>query len=73
MRVSLPCQVFCAAFNRLQDQCRVSALVDTVGQAQAAFDASSTPTAGSTHNRPRVATPLSGARYEARVPRSFGA
>jgi len=55
-------KVFCAAFNRLQDQCRVSAFVDTVGKAQAAFDTAATPAgSGGQHGRSRMATPLSGA------------
>ena len=66
-------KVFCAAFNRLQDQCRVSAFVDTVGKAHAAFDTASAPASGSQHARSRMATPRSGARWDGRVPRSFAA
>ena len=74
-----PNQVFCAAFNRLQDQCRVAALVDTVGKAQAAFNynisSATAPAAGSQHAHSRLASPLAGAgaRWDARGPRSFAA
>jgi len=59
----------------LQDQCRVSAFVDTVGKAQAAFNTATAPAAGSQHAHSRMATPLSGAgmRWDARGPRSFAA
>ena len=55
-----PNQVFCAAFNRLQDQCRVAALVDTVGKAQAAFNYninSATAPAAGARTRTRMARP----------------
>lgn len=63
-------KVFCAAFNRLQDQCRQAAYVDVPGgvrQGRGAFDAS---TGGASHTqaRARVAVPLSGARWDARMP-----
>tara|TARA_B100000780_G_C20714918_1_gene284205 strand:+ start:145 stop:495 length:351 start_codon:yes stop_codon:yes gene_type:complete len=62
-------------YLRSQDQCRVSAFVDTVGKAQAAFNTAAAPAAGSQHARSRMATPLSGAgmRWDARGPRSFAA
>ena len=72
-------KVFCAAFNRLQDQCRVAALVDTVGKAQAAFNyninSATAPAAGPQHAHSRMASPLAGAgvRWDARGPRSFAA
>ena len=62
-------KAFCAAFNRLQDQCRNAAFVDTVGKMQqGAFDAASGG-AATHHGRSRVAVPLSGARWDARMPR----
>jgi len=66
-------KVFCAAFNRLQDQCRQAAYVDVPGVRQGrvgAFDAA-TGGAYDTQGRARVAVPLSGARWDARMPRAF--
>ena len=68
-------KVFCAAFNRLQDQCRNAAFVDVNAGRQGslqggAFDPMTAGAGGlGPAARARVAVPLSGSRWDARAPR----